>query len=284
MAPLTQNSIYPDPFSWNRTSRWRFAALSLLFHLVLFFLTPARFTALYPRVEKQPIRVVLRPEAKERKVVDVSTPEATEAVVDADYLAERNTRVEKETVAVVQSTTPGGAPQKSTPTPHRDPPRQKEVFSLETMTDDERDPMRDQLSLNPGSPGDREILKDVHNPSDRTEVNALEFMFAGYYNRIKRKVRNVWSPIPTLRNEDLSRQDEVAVIVSFSLNSDGTLDEVAVKRSSGISRFDHEAVRALKKATPFPNPPSGLIRPDGKVHIPEWGFIVFKSRWVYGVY
>jgi len=46
--------------------------------------------------------------------------------------------------------------------------------------------------------------------------------------------------------------------ITFTLNTDGSIEEIDVKESSGSRRFDREAVKLVEKAAPFPEPPRGI--------------------------
>lgn len=261
-----------------------FFIISILIHFFIIFAYTLNLLDTNNAVQR-PIHVVLVDESERRlledsqrkRIVDLTQPESERAPKNPRFYAEKNAFVEKETVAIRQSQNPGAQ------SPGSVRPK-KESFTLQReglLQRKESEGAGERM----GMPGDREIyLPEVAQPGERTLLNAAEFVYAGYYNRIKRKVQNVWSPVDTIRDLDLSRYDEISTVVSFTLNGDGTLHDLGIRRSSGIRAFDDEALRALRESTPFPNPPPGMIAPDGRVHISEWGFILFKSRWVYAIY
>jgi len=51
-----------------------------------------------------------------------------------------------------------------------------------------------------------------------------------------------------------------AAIVRFSIANDGSLAGVGLARSSGSARLDRAALRVVRRAAPFPHPPSGAQR------------------------
>ncbi len=48
---------------------------------------------------------------------------------------------------------------------------------------------------------------------------------------------------------------EGSVIVSFVVRLDGSIKDIIIKQSSGYSILDKNAIKAIKKAAPFPSPP-----------------------------
>ncbi len=50
------------------------------------------------------------------------------------------------------------------------------------------------------------------------------------------------------------------VTVSFSLSGSGSVGSVRLVRGSGISAFDQEATAMVRRASPFPAPPSGRVQ------------------------
>ena len=60
-------------------------------------------------------------------------------------------------------------------------------------------------------------------------------------------------------------------VLNVVLDSDGELSDVTVARSSGVGFLDDEAVHAFQLASPFPNPPHGLLETDGSIRF-QFGF------------
>jgi TonB family protein len=59
--------------------------------------------------------------------------------------------------------------------------------------------------------------------------------------------------------------------VRVTLNSDGSVRQLHVSRRSGLDFLDDEAVRSVREAAPFHNPPEGLKDQDGLIHF-TFGF------------
>ena len=106
-------------------------------------------------------------------------------------------------------------------------------------------------------------------------LNAKEFLFAPYINRIRRLVNFYWQQnldnLPTGIRLAKSRYETV---VNVTLTLDGVLEQIAVDTESGSPPIDNCVMEAFKMAGPFPNPPEQLISPDGRVYLPDFGFVV----------
>jgi protein TonB len=69
-----------------------------------------------------------------------------------------------------------------------------------------------------------------------------------------------------------SSEDKVTKLL-ITLNKGGVLIKVQVIGDSGIRDLDEAAVEAFRAAAPFPNPPPGIVDPDGMIKI-RWDFIL----------
>jgi TonB family protein len=121
--------------------------------------------------------------------------------------------------------------------------------------------------------GSVDHLEDV-NDGDETALSSKRFIYANFFNRIKRQVAQNWDPATVWRRRDptgtvygfKTRITEVRV----SLSRKGELEKVLVTTPSGVVELDDEAVRAFRSAGPFPNPPEALIK-DNVITFP-FGF------------
>lgn len=123
--------------------------------------------------------------------------------------------------------------------------------------------------------GSVDHLEDVEE-GDETALSAKRWVYAGFFNRIKRQVAQNWEPAGVWRRKDptgtvygfKSRVTEVRV----SLTPTGQLAKVSVLTPSGVVELDEEAMRAFRAAAPFPNPPEGLIEKGSGLITFEFGF------------
>ena len=111
--------------------------------------------------------------------------------------------------------------------------------------------------------GSVDHLEDVEN-GDETSLSAKRWVYATFFNRLKRQVAQNWDPATVWRRSDptgtvhgfKTRVTEVRV----SLSPKGDLAKIVVTSPSGVSELDDEAVRSFHAAAPFPNPPDGLVK------------------------
>jgi TonB family protein len=116
--------------------------------------------------------------------------------------------------------------------------------------------------------GSVDHLDDVDS-GDETALSAKRWIYASFFNRLKRSVAQNWDPGTVWRRHDPSgtvygyktRITEVRV----SLSPRGELAKVIVTAPCGVDELDDEAVRAFHAAAPFPNPPGGLIASDNQI-------------------
>src|SRR4029079_1208068 len=116
--------------------------------------------------------------------------------------------------------------------------------------------------------GSVDPLEDVEN-GDETALSSKRWVYASFFNRLKRQVAQNWDPVSVYRRRDptgtvygfKTRVTEVRV----SLSRKGELTKILVTTPSGVIELDDEAVRAFKSAGPFPNPPEGLVTKDNQI-------------------
>lgn len=114
----------------------------------------------------------------------------------------------------------------------------------------------------------------------QTMLSTREFVYYSYYNRIKDKLRQTWEPKIKEKMERIFRQgrtiassaDKITKVVIL-LDPKGTLVRVQIVGASGVTDLDDAAVEAFRAAAPFPNPPKGIVEPDGLIRI-RWDFIL----------
>lgn len=115
---------------------------------------------------------------------------------------------------------------------------------------------------------------------ERTALNTKEFIFFGYYQRIRQRLDRAWVPLLRAqidriykRGRQLASEMDHTTRVLVVLNGEGEVVRVEIKSQSGTRDLDDAAIGAFNQAGPFPNPPKGLVDPQGEVRIP-WEFIL----------
>ena len=122
-------------------------------------------------------------------------------------------------------------------------------------------------------------LQDVEE-GDGTYLNTREWKYASFFNRVKQSVGQQWRPQSTLRLRDPTLQiyggRDRYTIVQVTLSPEGRLKDVYVEKSCGVDFLDLEAIKAFERASPFPNPPPGLLAADSTVRF-QFGFFLEMS-------
>lgn len=124
-----------------------------------------------------------------------------------------------------------------------------------------------------------DYLKEV-NRGMQTLLSTREFVYYAYYSRIKESLRQHWEP--TVREKVkiiyrtgrniASAKDRITQVLVI-LNSNGELLRIEVLSASGVTDLDAAAVEAFQNASPFPNPPKGMVEKDGTIKI-RWDFVL----------
>jgi TonB family protein len=113
--------------------------------------------------------------------------------------------------------------------------------------------------------GNVDHLDDVDN-GDETALNSKRWVYASFFNRMKRQVAQNWDPGSVWRRIDPTGQvngyKTRVTEVRVSLAPNGSLAKIVVTTPSGVADLDDEAVRAFHAAAPFPNPPKDLVAKD----------------------
>ncbi len=129
------------------------------------------------------------------------------------------------------------------------------------------------LDMVTGAPAN-DYLKDLPK-GEETLLNSKEFRYATFFNRVKRGVSDQWNPGEVYLRHDpygnIYGVKDRYTVLNVVLDSEGHLSDVSVARSSGVGFLDDEAVHAFELASPFPNPPEGLLENDGSIRF-QFGF------------
>jgi TonB family protein len=117
---------------------------------------------------------------------------------------------------------------------------------------------------------------------DETWLNAREFKYATFMNRMRAGIASRW--YPAVRDATKQRDPdgsvyfyrERTVILALVLDTAGNVKDLSVKQSSNVDFFDRIAMSSVRDAAPFPNPPSGMFHGEEQVSIP-FSFTMFPG-------
>jgi TonB family protein len=116
-------------------------------------------------------------------------------------------------------------------------------------------------------------IQDVED-GDVNQLNSRRWKYASFFNRVRDQVSNHWHPevVHAARDPDGSRYGIKTRVTRLliRLNPDGTLNKIKIDKSSDVDFLDEEAIRAVRMAAPFNNPPSQLV--DAETGFIDFGF------------
>lgn len=236
-------------------------------------------------------------EAQRRQIVEQDQQFNDETPEDNYYLSQFNQRVERQTRAqqsgaFTNEAAPGAASESSP----QAPPTPAQPESQPEMVQKKNAPKLSDLSPKfrptppPPSPpssqaaGGRssqtdDYLKDIETGM-QTLLSTREFVYYSYYQRIREQLRQHWEPSVRERVQIIYKQgralasaNDLVTQVVLVLDHRGQFIRVDVIGASGVQALDEAAVEAFRAAAPFPNPPKGIVDPDGTIKI-RWDFIL----------
>lgn len=130
-----------------------------------------------------------------------------------------------------------------------------------------------------GDQAPKDYIKGLKE-GETTALNTKEFMFYGYYQRIRERLDRAWVPILRSqvnalyrRGRTLASESDYETKVLVYMNQGGEIIKIQVLNESGAQDLDDAAIKAFNMAGPFPNPPHGIVDRNGEIKIP-WEFIL----------
>lgn len=124
-----------------------------------------------------------------------------------------------------------------------------------------------------------DYIKDLE-PGMETLLSTKEFVYYSYFNRIRNQLNQYWTDKVRQKLSEMYKKgrmiassDDKVTKCLITLDPSGKLLRIQIIGDSGVRELDEAAVEAFKAAAPFPNPPKGMIDPDGTIKI-RWDFIL----------
>jgi TonB family protein len=252
--------------------------------------------ALPPRTRPETSPQALKPQNKAKELVKTEEAPNNEMDPEAKFLAEKNQKAEKQTKAERQGEFQAGGEKTKAESGGATTAEEKtgELTGTEIADPDgilpgkAKGTKKDWKSLTLQDLGlggkglsvgaNDDFLRDVVQ-GDRTVLSTKEVKFFSYHYRIKELIQRFWRPSVQRKLAYVwgagkqIRQDELTTKVVALLDTDGKLQRVSRVASCGITEVDMAAVEAFQAASPFPNPPKGMVEEDGFVRL-YWDFIV----------
>lgn len=158
-----------------------------------------------------------------------------------------------------------------------------EARELVTLEEQYESPFK-ALGIEDGAPGETGLAQNndfiEELPlGDVTQLNTQEYMYYGFYHRIRQRLEQHWGNTLQEKADYLFRtggripaSENLITALVVTMDHHGQIIDVKIKSTSGLNALDDAAVDSFNRAGPFPNPPEGMIV-NGRVQI-EWGFVV----------
>lgn len=253
--------------------------------------SPPQWTMI--EVEPPSKTVQKKDEQKKAQIVQTSKGEKTETAKKAAFLGEQTQQVKEQTVSKSQvfaggenlpKPKPKSQPQskakaeKSTKQASIEQSSLLSKFGLQ-MLPQEQSPQEEPRWAPQSGGVPQDYVKGIRE-SDRTALNTKEFVFYGYYQRIREQLDRAWVPLLRERlgryyqaGRRLASDMDHTTRIMVTLNTRGEVTKVQVVSESGTQDLDDTAINAFNLAGPFPNPPKGIIDSNNEIQIP-WEFVL----------
>jgi TonB family protein len=217
------------------------------------------------------------------RIVQTASGFNTERAAPDAFLGERTQVVERQTVGKTKSTVIGGssAVQKIKSQTKPEGPLVKygiPIFrsgklDVKTLT------KQDQPQWASSDGVAQDYVKGLKE-SDQTALNTKEYVFYGYFQRIRERLDLAWTR--ALREQliklyrsgrHLASDVDHRTRTIVTLDARGEIIRIQLIEESGVRDLDDAAVKAFNAAGPFPNPPHGIVDKSGTVQI-RWDFVL----------
>lgn len=108
------------------------------------------------------------------------------------------------------------------------------------------DDVRNRVNANPGPQPQAPPSQSASNAVSSAQMNA-------YYALIWSRIKSQWA-LP----RGILQSDNLEAIIDVKILRDGTVSRLDIEKSSGNRYFDQSAVKAVRKASPFPALPAWI--------------------------
>ncbi|MBU47611.1 MAG: hypothetical protein CL920_02815 [Deltaproteobacteria bacterium] len=122
---------------------------------------------------------------------------------------------------------------------------------------------------------------DIDAPKgEETALNSKRWLYASFFNRVKKLIAQHWNPVKVYQRRDpylnVYGVKRRTTMLTVTLRANGKLEKLSVSNSSGLTFLDREAMRSIRAASPFPNPPKALVS-KGQIRF-KFGFTLSLSN------
>ena len=293
--------------------------ISVLLHVpLLIWFVHATYLRPAPEATEMPLRLAIRPAQPEEpeepeeeqieedagQIVEIAPPRDEKRPEKADYRAEHNSSVDKQTVdprtrVDRKVTAESFSPEDAYEVERQEGVEVEQPFSGTVAGRQVYEQGRYSLFPNRRSKWDFDSGEGISAPAPssaldsrmagapsndylpevqrakKTALNAHETLYASWWNRVKHLVSfYADQTLANARPKRALRKNKYEVVLTGLISPDGSISALDVKTASGIPEFDEAIKQAFHLAAPFPEPPEGAVNRDGFVHMDGFGFVV----------
>ncbi len=105
-------------------------------------------------------------------------------------------------------------------------------------------------------------------------LNTDRHLYTSFYRRLGERFIHQWEPAVQREVMNIFDRDgwpvlskEFKTIVEFVIDREGNFVKGFIHDSSGYKELDQAHIDAFKRASPYPNPPVGMVKDDGTIRI-----------------
>ncbi len=113
-----------------------------------------------------------------------------------------------------------------------------------------------------GTPGSFDDLQEVEEGQENI-LSSRRWKYASFFNRVRDAIAQHWDPVSIHNARDPTGSKWGTATrftrLAITLNPEGALLRVRVHKPCGVPALDEEAIRAVRSAAPFINPPRQLV-------------------------
>jgi protein TonB len=118
--------------------------------------------------------------------------------------------------------------------------------------------------------------------ADETLLNSRHFKYWGFFQRVKEQIDAQWRPFDAVQEWDPHLRNTPRkgwlTKLRVTLDQKGNLLRSEIVKGCGRKYLDREALRAMKAAQPFVNPPKGLLDKYGRLTFDFWFLVDMTGR------
>lgn len=248
----------------------RFLITSLLIHLLLLFI----FKLPDFQKDKEPEATALEIELqgmRNRRLADIIPPPRPERPDKAKFFGAYDSKVEEEQVTTE-------ARRGNEPSPQINESKRRDLASLYDFEQGlflQQEKKKEEKKKLLGEALPEDYFPD-YKRGKHTYLNVHRYPHAEYFVRLKRIFKVTWDPVSALRGELSTqiRRGRIEVVLGITVDTKGELAELFVLKSSGLRRYDQEALRTVRASSPFSTPPEAFLADDNLLRM-SWAFIYF---------